>query len=51
VEPSDIEHLCGEASRSLDLQYFIWQDDTTGQLLFRQLWIQFLSILPIEWLL
>jgi putative cardiolipin synthase len=30
--------LARAAERSLDLQYFIWQDDTTGQLLFDAVW-------------
>jgi putative cardiolipin synthase len=30
--------LAGAADRSLDVQYYIWHGDTTGQLLFEALW-------------
>jgi putative cardiolipin synthase len=30
--------LIAAAQRSLDLQYYIWQNDTTGQLMFEQVW-------------
>lgn len=30
--------LVAFAQRSIDLQYYIWKDDTTGQLMFEQVW-------------
>jgi cardiolipin synthase C len=30
--------LAGAAERSLDIQYYIWNDDRTGQLMFEELW-------------
>src|SRR5438552_9940099 len=30
--------LARVAERSLDLQYFVWHDDTTGKLLFEEVW-------------
>jgi len=30
--------LAGAAERSLDIQYYIWNDDRTGQLMFEEIW-------------